>query len=229
MNQSICFSGSGWAFIYYLGIAKYMQEKFNLENVKYYGVSGGCIPIIFLALDYKIDSLFDKIKNFALFCNNGYINTSLYLYKFMNEICDLLPQDICSRIQGKVIFSATRLPWFMNELLEKFDDKNELFDALICSCYSPLFFPSTIGSYRNNYYLDGMISNDQPKLDEDTIVISAFFNREIKKKKNYLTSFYYPGNIEEIEEMFRQGYIDAENNLDLFVNKNFKLKEMIKS
>ena len=226
MDSSICFSGCGWAFIYYLGIAKYLQQNFYLDNTTFLGVSGGCFPSIFLAINYDIEKLFNLIKPIALFCNSGYFNTSIYSNKFLLEISHILPDNVCNILKNKIKLSVTRLPWFNNILIDDFDDKNELLDAVICSCYSPIFFPNRFAKYRGNYYLDGMLSNDNPIIDENTILISAFFNKDIILKKSYMSSFYYPGNYSDIQNMFEQGYTDAFNNAELFIKKNLKIKNL---
>ena len=229
MVTSLCFSSSGWAFIYYLGIAKFLQDNFDLSETKFLGVSGGCIPCLLLCLNYNIDSFFSKIKPIAEFCNNGIMTPTLYCEQVINEVLYLMPKNLCNIIKNKVYFSATKLPWFENELINEFNDIHEVKQAMICSCYSPIFFPNMIASYRDNYYMDGMASNDSPQIDENTVQISAFFNKDIKNDNRYLmmTSCYYPGNIENIQKMFNQGYIDGIDNIDLFIKKNFKLKYIV--
>lgn len=231
MVSSICFSGCGWAFIYYLGIAKFIQETFNLEETVFLGVSGGCIPSIFLAMGYNIDDLFHTILPLAQYCNSGYFNTSFYSEKLIDEILYKLPNNICDLIKDRVKFSVSKLPWLSNELLENFDNKNELKEAVICSCYSPIFFPNRIAKYRDNYYIDGMISNDSPKLDKNTILISAFFNKDFCNSNTFklFSSFYYPGDFDNLHEIYSLGQADAIKNINLFLERNFKFKNNIEN
>ena len=144
METSICFSSSGWAFIYYLGIAKFLQENFELNDVKYLSVSGGCIPSLLLLINYDIDHFFKKLKPIANLCNSGIMTPTTYCSDIIDEVMFLMPKNICEIIKNRIKISTTKLPWFENVIIDEFNNIEELKEAIICSCYSPIFFPYSL-------------------------------------------------------------------------------------
>jgi len=48
--KGISFFGSGGLLYYYLGIAQFIQEGYNLEELDYKCVSGGCLPAVVLSI-----------------------------------------------------------------------------------------------------------------------------------------------------------------------------------
>ena len=49
IRNGIYFHGGAGSFPYYLGIARYLQENYDLSDVSFAGCSAGCFPAIALA------------------------------------------------------------------------------------------------------------------------------------------------------------------------------------
>ena len=64
--NAISFSHTGGHFSYQLGIAKYLQQKFKLDNFKYAGVSGGSQCALCVALNISVEYYF---HNFVFLIN----------------------------------------------------------------------------------------------------------------------------------------------------------------
>ena len=225
--SSICFSSSGWAVTYYLGIAAYIQDNYNIDNTIFLSCSGGILPSLLLCLNINIRDTFHKLKPIAELCNSGYFTPSQYSVKIIDFLLDIFPDNLCELIKNRIRLSVTKIPSFTNEIIDKFDNIDELKNGIICSCYSPLFFPDLTPKYRESYYIDGGFSNNHPIIDENTIIISAFFNQDINPeyKLPIISRIYYPGNDTELNEIFNLGYKNAMNKNNIFIEKNLQLKE----
>ena len=53
--KELCFAGSGGLYPYYLGIAHFIKNNYDLDDVIFTGLSGGCFSVIPLALDMDMD------------------------------------------------------------------------------------------------------------------------------------------------------------------------------
>jgi len=228
MTTSICFSSSGWAVTYYLGIAAYIQDYYNIDNTVFLSCSGGILPSLLLCLNINIRDTFHKLKPIAELCNCGYLTPSQYSVQIIDLLLDIFPNNLCELIENRIKLSVTRIPSFTNEIIDQFNDIDELKNAIICSCYSPLFFPNLLPKYRDSYYIDGGFSNNHPIIDNNTIIISAFFNRDINplNKLPIISRVYYPGNEEKLNEIFNLGYKNAIEKNNVFIEKNLIVKEL---
>ena len=78
ISRHICFSVSGGAFPYQMGIAAYMQKNFDLErlNVQYTGASGGTFPATTLAIGFDIAEVMEDSNNNNVAISNTIIPSS---------------------------------------------------------------------------------------------------------------------------------------------------------
>jgi len=51
----VCFQGSGCVIVYHIGVARYLQEHFELDDVTFLAASGGSIVAAMLALGLSMD------------------------------------------------------------------------------------------------------------------------------------------------------------------------------
>ena len=61
-----------------------------------------------------------------------------------------------------------------NVVVSQFDTREDLVDALICSCFIPVFSGKKVPEYLGRKYLDGGLTNQFPVMDEKTVKISPF-------------------------------------------------------
>lgn len=226
---SICFSSSGWAVSYYLGIAAFIQDNYNMDKVTFLSCSGGILPSLLLCLDINIRSVYTKLKPLAELCNSNYLGPSMYTNKLIDFLLEIFPDNLCDLINNRLKLSVTEIPWFTNKLIDDWNNIDELKSAIICSCYSPMFFPNIKPKYKNNYYIDGGFSNNHPIIDSNTIVISAFFEKDIinQDKLTLLSRVYYPGDTNKLDQIFNLGYKNAYKS-DFIFKERLTLKNNIK-
>ncbi|XP_051238190.1 patatin-like phospholipase domain-containing protein 2 isoform X2 [Dicentrarchus labrax] len=153
-----------------------------------------------------------------------------------------LPEDAHVRATGKLCVSLTRVSDRKNVLVSEFDSKEELIQALICSCFVPFYCGVIPPTYRGVRYVDGAVSDNLPRCHlRNTITFSAYagesdlcprgstlnfhevrFNNvsiQVNSENMYrVTSTFFPPGPEGMAEICHNGYIDAlrflqENNL----------------
>ena len=91
---------------------------------------------------------------------------------FQNVFQDL-PSDIHTTVSGRLFISLTSAK-LHNSIMSKFESKEDLCDALTCSCFLPIFSGYKVPRFRNSRYLDGGLTNQMPVIDSDTVKISPF-------------------------------------------------------
>ena len=66
--KGIIFGPTGVNFSYQLGITKYIQENFYLNNLKFCGISGGCQSAFLLSNNFETDYIFREfvLKQFNI-------------------------------------------------------------------------------------------------------------------------------------------------------------------
>lgn len=144
-----------------------------------------------------------------------------------------LPDNVHQVISGKVHISLTRVSDGENVLVSEFHSKDEVVDALVCSCFIPLFSGLIPPSFRGERYVDGGVSDNVPVLDaKTTITVSPFYGEHDICPKVKSTNFFhvnitnlslrlctgnlqlltralFPSDVKVMGELCYQGYLDA--------------------
>ena len=69
--NGIAFHGSGGLLWYYMGIAQFIQDNYDTSELQFCGVSGGCLPGVFLSSQLSIKQIRCIFKQIRLFVPNG--------------------------------------------------------------------------------------------------------------------------------------------------------------
>ncbi|XP_067129688.1 patatin-like phospholipase domain-containing protein 2 [Centruroides vittatus] len=177
--MNISFSGCGFLCIYHVGVAScFKRYAPHILVDKIAGASAGALAACALICNVPLgESTSDvlRIAGEARARVLGPLHPRFDLNKILYEgLIRLLPEDAHLRCTGRLHVSLTRCNDGKNLLLSEFDSRDELIQALLCTCFIPLysgFMPPTI---RGVSYIDGGFSNNQPILDENTITVSPF-------------------------------------------------------
>ncbi|XP_076369557.1 1-acylglycerol-3-phosphate O-acyltransferase Pnpla3-like isoform X4 [Tachypleus tridentatus] len=86
----------------------------------------------------------------------------------------MFPDDVHLRSNGRLHVSVTRVSDGENVLLTQFDSKEDLIQALLCSCFIPFYTGILPPKFHGVAYMDGGFSDNVPILDENTITVSPF-------------------------------------------------------
>ncbi|KAL6117126.1 pnpla3 [Pungitius sinensis] len=246
---NLSFAGCGFLGIYHIGAASCLLEKapYLLKGAtKLYGASAGALTASVLASQACIAKCCEDVIEVAKEArkrNLGPLHPTFNLVKVIKSGLDRdLPSDAHVQASGRLCVSLTRVSDGENVLVSEFSSKEELIQALICSCFIPVYCGLIPPSFRGVRYVDGGISNNLPQSElKNTITISPFSGECDICPRDSSTSFHelrftntsiqmnlgnmyrlsralFPPEPKVLAEMCQSGYKDAlrfleENNL----------------
>lgn len=85
-----------------------------------------------------------------------------------------LPEDAHERVNGKVHISLTRVYDGKNVIVSHFNSREDLFQALLCACFIPVFSGLLPPRFHGVRYIDGAFSDNLPTIDDNTVTVSPF-------------------------------------------------------
>nr|XP_008528919.1 PREDICTED: patatin-like phospholipase domain-containing protein 3 isoform X2 [Equus przewalskii] len=237
---SMSFSGCGFLGFYHVGVTCCLGERAPhlLRDARMFlGASGGALHVVsFLSgmpLELRVQILI-KISRSARSRNIGIFHPSFNLDRQIRE--DLhrhLPGNVHQLISGKICISLTRVSDGENVMVSDFRSKDEVVDALMCSCFIPFLSGLMPPSFRGVRYVDGGLSNNIPFFDaKTTITVSPFYGEFDICPKATSTNFLYmdfarlslrlcsenvylviralfPPDLKVLGEICLRGYLDA--------------------
>lgn len=141
-----------------------------------------------------------------------------------------LSDDILSKVNNRLYISLTKLNR-KNLVVSEFVSKEELIDALTCSCFVPAYSGYKIPKFRGVRYLDGGITDNLPKPSEHTICISSFSGKgkhisPIDEKISKYPSFKLGGEDVSlsplnIKRLMHAGFINSDRMYDLYEEQGY--------
>ncbi|CAH2092397.1 unnamed protein product [Euphydryas editha] len=143
-----------------------------------------------------------------------------------------LPLDAHKIVSGKLHISLTRVYDGQNVIVSEFPTREDLLQALLASCFVPVFSGMLPPRFHGIRYMDGGFSDNLPVLDENTITVSPFCgesdicprdlssqlfhvnlaNTSIELSKQNINRFariLFPPKPEVLSNMCKQGFDDA--------------------
>ncbi|XP_072241365.1 patatin-like phospholipase domain-containing protein 2 [Leuresthes tenuis] len=248
-DWSISLAGCGFMGIYYVGVTSCILERFPRfirDASKIYGASAGSLMAAVLTLGIPLDKCCADLMYMAKEARKhrlGPLHPAYNLLQLVQEsLLEMLPQDAHIRASGKLCVSLTKMSDGKNILVSQFDSRDELIQALVCSCFVPLYCGVIPPTYRGVHYVDGAVSDNLPRCHlGNTITVSPYagesdlcprastltfhevrFNNvsiQVNSENLYrVTSTFFPPDPEAMAEICQNGYMDAlrflqENNL----------------
>ncbi|XP_005742700.1 patatin-like phospholipase domain containing 3 [Pundamilia nyererei] len=246
---NLSFAGCGFLGIYHIGVASCLLEKAPYlikEATKLYGASAGALTASMLASKAPIAKCCEDVIEVAKEArkrNLGPLHPTFNLIKVLRSGLNRnLPSDAHTLASKQLCISLTRVSDGENVLVSEFDSKEELIQALICSCFIPIYCGLIPPCFRGVRYVDGGISDNLPQSElKNTITISPFSGESDICPRDKSTSFHelrftntsiqmnmgnmyrlsralFPPEPKVLAEMCQSGYKDAlrfleENNL----------------
>lgn len=246
---SISFAGCGFMGIYYLGAISCILERFPrfMQGAsKIYGSSAGALMATILTLGIPLEKCCSDLMFMAKEARKHRLGPLHPAYNLMQIVQDSLlaklPEDAHVRASGRLCVSLTRVSDGKNVIVSEFGSRDDLIEALICSCFVPLYCGVIPPTYRGVRYVDGAASDNLPRCHlNNTVTFSAYagesdicprgsilnfhevrFNNvsiQVNSENVYrVTSTFFPPAPEAMAEICHNGYMDAlrflkENNL----------------
>ncbi|XP_024119065.1 patatin-like phospholipase domain containing 3 [Oryzias melastigma] len=179
---NLSFAGCGFLGIYHIGVASCLLEKaphLVTGATRLYGASAGALTASVLASQACIAKCCEDVIAVAKEArkrNLGPLHPTFNLVKVLRSGLNRdLPSDAHVRASGRLCVSLTRVSDGQNVLVSDFSSKEELIQALICSCFIPIYCGLIPPSFRGARYVDGGISDNLPLSElKNTITISPF-------------------------------------------------------
>ncbi|KAB0353593.1 hypothetical protein FD755_023706 [Muntiacus reevesi] len=237
---SLSFAGCGFLGFYYVGVTSCLSERAPhlLHHArKFFGASAGALHCAFylagIPLEQRLQILMDLVRS-ARSRNLGILHPAFSLSEYIRDgLHRHLPDNVHQLLSGKIAISLTRVSDGENVLVSDFHCKDEVVDALYCSCYIPVVFGVIPPSFRGVRYVDGGITDNLPFIDsKTTITVSPYYGESDicpRVKSTFLLhegfsrlnlhfcteNLYlmfqslFPPDVKVLGELCLQGYLDA--------------------
>ncbi len=230
--KGISFYGSGGLLFYYVGVAQYIQENYDLEDIQYKCVSGGCLSAVLLSTGLNVSELWENciipwitsINTDNGICNFLSENSMKLLLEKIQDFLHLRTvneNNIMNTINNRLSIRVTKITLFGTEqmYINNWDSLKDLLECAVCSCWIPGVFGDLVKHYKGEIYIDGGFpkSIDDSELDWLNIKIDSFqkLSHELKLFL-YISSLSTMSNEKVATELYNLGYTDSKNNSDYF-------------
>ncbi|XP_059189034.1 patatin-like phospholipase domain-containing protein 2, partial [Centropristis striata] len=181
---SISFSGSGFMATYQLGVAQCFVNyaPWMLRTAPcVLGASAGSLVAAAVACEMSLITIRDEMLHFAKQMKAftlGPFNPSVNVFHWLECILRKhVPDDAYKLANGRLSVSMTRLSDGKHIIMSEFQSKEDIVQALLCSCFVPVYCGMLPPSLKGEYYVDGGFSNMQPILavaNGQTLTVSPF-------------------------------------------------------
>ncbi|XP_054348525.2 omega-hydroxyceramide transacylase isoform X1 [Pongo pygmaeus] len=184
--HSISFSGSGFLSFYQAGAVDALRDLAPrmLETAhRFAGTSAGAVIAALAICGIEMDEYLRvlnvgvaEVKKSFL----GPLSPSCKMVQMMRQfLYRVLPEDSYKVTTGKLHVSLTRLMDGESVVVSEFTSKEELIEALYCSCFVPVYCGLIPPTYRGVRYIDGGFTGMQPcAFWTDAITISTFSGQQ---------------------------------------------------
>jgi hypothetical protein len=227
-RQIIVFASGGGYWTYYMGIAKFMQETYVLDDINFVGASAGAFCSNVLANKLTVDDSFFTCLNFLDKLNTHFTGTWWNWVLVSKDVSlDTMNFYKCNLHNNRRVFSSvTQLT--SKGLIKKYFTCGESYESIIDSMITSYWIPFITAPFfqpfskiNGQYYIDGFLSGPEKINKQTTLVIHP----HIFERLPFYTHWLWLGRDYNIW-LFNRGYEQAKMNrhkLDKFLH-NWALK-----
>ncbi|XP_036773375.2 omega-hydroxyceramide transacylase isoform X4 [Manis pentadactyla] len=184
--HSISFSGSGFLSFYQAGAVDALRDLAPqmLETAhRFAGTSAGAVIAALVICGIEMEEYLRvlnvgvaEVKKSFL----GPLSPSCKMVQMMRQfLYQVLPEDSYKAATGKLHVALTRLTDGESVVVSEYTSKEELIEALYCSCFVPVYCGLIPPTYRGVRYIDGGFTGMQPcSFWTDAITISTFSGQQ---------------------------------------------------
>jgi len=229
-KPSICFSGCGLRYHFYGGVAEYLVDNFETDNIDILCVSGGVYAGTILALNRKMTHW--NNKDWPV-CYNYWSKRRLYVFldshKFQRDLWrGYLPHDAYKLCSDKLFIVVSRIGLYglYEEIISEYGSNDELIDA-ICGTIHIAGLYRFLPVVRKKYAFDGCYTNLTPRTNcpKKTLIVKLFGRGHIdygnKLSMTKLMTMVKPKNC---NSFIREGYQIASHRHQTFIDCGFMEK-----
>lgn len=222
----ISFGPTGGLFSYNLGVTKYIQDNFNLEGLKFAGISGGVQSCILLSFNVPVEKgynnwltpLVNELKGNMILNIFPPLNmmerSKVYLKKCLSK------KDL-TELNNKFYASITKVfPYPHNLSISNWDNNfDDVYAGLQASQYLPFLSGYPFCKFRDFFCIDGYITSRFYEPEKGKWIHVNPFKWTNKNVFHGIISLANVSDIEFHNDQFSLGYIDGEKNHNYFVEK----------
>ncbi|XP_013787780.1 patatin-like phospholipase domain-containing protein 2, partial [Limulus polyphemus] len=177
--MNLSFAGCGFLGLYHVGVASCFREYAPQVLVeKIAGASAGALAACCLICNVPLGESTTDVLKIAVKARAralGPFHPGFDINNILHDgLTNMFPEDAHIRCKGRLHISVTRVSDGENVLLTQFDSKEDLIQALLCSCFIPFYTGILPPKFHGVAYMDGAFSNNLPVLNENTITVSPF-------------------------------------------------------
>ncbi|XP_014886654.1 patatin-like phospholipase domain-containing protein 2 [Poecilia latipinna] len=237
----ISFSGSGFLATYQLGVVLCFLKHtpWILQSAPHIlGASAGSVVAAAVVCKINPATIRDEIILFVkqvMAAPLGPLNPSVNVFKWLESVLRKhLPSDAHHFASGRLGVAVTRLSDGKHLIVSEFQSKEDVVNALLCSCFVPGYCGFLPPAFNGVHYIDGGLSGFQPLLSgasSHTLTVCPFSGEAdicpadppcvmdlvasgALLKVNMANTFriingLYPVTLEAAEQAFSFGYKDA--------------------
>ncbi|XP_030644034.1 patatin-like phospholipase domain-containing protein 2 [Chanos chanos] len=239
-DLNMSFAGCGFMAVYYFGVYCCFLERANNfidRAAKISGASSGALTSAMIVCRMSPAKCCEHLMEIAKEARKGTLGPARPSFNLLKIVRELLNRDLPENshllASGRLHVSVTRVSDRRNVLISEFESKQDLIQALVCSCFFPLFCGVIPPSYQGVRYVDGALSDNLPYSElKNTITISAFsgesdicprdgpvyfqevYHNNVSIYVNYdnvfcVASGFFPPEPEIMAEICQNGYRDT--------------------
>jgi hypothetical protein len=242
IRNGIYFHGGAGSFPYYLGIARYLQENYDLSDVSFAGCSAGCFPAIALAAKICDGTFYKRVllpsvkdiqksnkRNGLMFkdamLGSDWIN---HLKKYVKiAVIDSGNFDIINQ-KCSLLVTNVSVDKVESKFIRGWNSADDLIECCITSAWIPVIFGGIFKEFRKGDCVDGGIGNifsnkmNNPDYNHNWLHIDlgtfGRFQNDIFTTLHNFISLTFSANEDYVLNLMKQGYTDAKNNQRYFKN-----------
>ncbi|XP_006759117.2 PREDICTED: patatin-like phospholipase domain-containing protein 1 isoform X2 [Myotis davidii] len=184
--HSISFSGSGFLSFYQAGAVDALRDLAPrmLETAhRFAGTSAGAVIAALVICGIEMDEYLRVLNVGVAEVKKSFLGPlapSCRMVQMMRQfLYQALPEDSYKAATGRLHVSLTRFTDGESVVVSEYTSKEELIEALYCSCFVPVYCGLIPPTYRGVRYIDGGFTGMQPcAFWTDAITISTFSGQQ---------------------------------------------------
>ncbi|MCA9566063.1 MAG: patatin-like phospholipase family protein, partial [Myxococcales bacterium] len=210
LNQSqpsVSFAGCSWLMIFHLGVLDHLSETYSLDQWRFAGSSSGALTA---ALGASGTSVWDAKRLLIELAEASRTRRLGPVGRMSGYVRDglerTLPSDAHERASNRLRIGITTLPRLDVTYASQFSSRAELIDAILASCYIPIYYERPV-KFRGQWCIDGGLRDNQPRFDADTITVAprsgatqVNSGRRLPRRLSY-----FPADSGGLEQLFGMG------------------------
>lgn len=183
---SLSFSASGFLVLYQIGAVKALLDlapEILKSAPKVYGASAGSLVAAAVVFRINLDKLQKIILDAAVEARKTILGPFFPTFNLLTilrkALLKLLPDNAHQVATGRLNVALTRLSDGKTILVSDFKSKEEVMQALICSCFIPFYCGFVPPTFRGVRYIDGGLTNFLPQFNMRSVITVSPFTGEI--------------------------------------------------